>query len=394
MAVFMVYGKPGSGKSCWTVGEVVLKELIQKRRKVITNLSLNMKYLQYSLDVDPDLVKLVETEKGDFSDTFQKASDYKDEWRNEKGQAPVVIVDEAHFSLNNRGNNRKQDVEEILDFFSTHRQAGYDVYLITQDPSRIPKDVLGYIDVYYQVKKQRQLSNNAFTVYVRDCDKQKTVMSQKTGTYPKETFKAYKSHLLSNGNIEEDNDVNGVGKIWFSWPFIMFYCLAALLTYGFTFGGLSLNPFAFLDSEEKTVLKDDVDIEKIDFVSVDGEPIKKPDNQIIDDIQTFEEKIEVVEEIKEVKYLSQSHPFDGKLLQIRSWVGDTAFMAVYDKETKDMVSSIKSNTVEMMGYKVEKYSDCSMKLIYENINFFVDCSEIKKDEERATDKILSNVPTI
>lgn len=46
-----------------------------------------------------------------------------------------------------------------------------------------------------------------------------------------------------------------------------------------------------------------------------------------------------------------------------------------------------------MGYVVENYSEYSMKLTFENVNFFTDCSEINK-EEKATNKILNSVPTI
>ncbi|ANS86484.1 hypothetical protein VSVS12_02735 [Vibrio scophthalmi] len=393
MAVFMVYGKPGSGKSCWTVQNVVLKELIQKQRKIITNLSLNVKYLTEVLDVDKELIRIVHSEKGDFSDTFLKASDYLDDWRNDKGQAPVVIVDEAHFSLNKQ--RKKDEVIEIEEFFSTHRQAGYDIYLITQDPSRIPSDVLGFVETFYQVKKQRQIGKNSFSVYVRDCDRQRTIIGQKTGTYPKDVFKCYKSHLLSKGEIDEDSDVNGIKSIWFTWPFICFYIMIAGLVYGFTLGGLSLNPFSFLNDDKD--LNDGVELDKLEMVSVENNSIQTLQTEPLQNFVDSENINSVVvekQEPVEIKYLNQSHPFDGKLLQIRNWIGDIAFISVFDKETKEMVSSLKSDSFEKMGYVVDIFSECSMKLTYENINFFVDCSEIKKEEEKATDQILGNIPTI
>ncbi|MBM5031562.1 DUF2075 domain-containing protein [Vibrio parahaemolyticus] len=388
MAVFMVYGVPGSGKSAWTVENIVLKNLIKKERKVITNLSLNVPYLTEIKEVEPELIRIVHSEKGDFSDTFLKVEDYQDSWRNDKGQAPVIIVDEAHFSLNKQ--RKKDEVLEIENFFSTHRQAGYDIYLITQDYNRIPKDILGFVDTYYEVTKQRQMGKSAFTVYVRDSSRK--LIGNKTRNYNKEIFKCYKSHLLSNSNVDEDHDVAGIKSMWTNWRFWGTGLIFLGLLYGFTFGGLSLNPFNFMGKEKKQVEK--IDHSKVDFVSIDTQkPIEK--QEIKNKEIVFEEVQEVKkEEVKEIKYLSQNHPLDNKLFQIRSYINDIALISIYDKDSKQQVSVIKSTDLEKMGYIVENYSSCSMKLTYENVNFFIDCSNIQIFESSATDKILNNVPTI
>ncbi|ENU6329860.1 zonular occludens toxin domain-containing protein [Vibrio parahaemolyticus] len=396
MAVFMVSGIPGSGKSAWTVGNIVLPTLMKKKRKVITNLSLNVPYLVEIKEIDEELIRIVHSEKGDFSDTFLHVEDYQDDWRNEKGQAPVIIVDEAHFSLNKQ--RKKSEVLEIEEFFSTHRQAGYDIYLITQDYKRIPKDILGFVDTYYDITKQRQMGKSMYSVYVRDSYRK--MIGSKTKPYDKEVFKCYKSHLLSDSNIEEEGNITGIKSIWFSWPFLSLYAMTGLLGYGFTFGGLSLNPFAFLyDDDDDSDLKEGVELDKIEFESVDGseiiihEPIK---NNAVNPIPVNNVQPVHVEpeKPKEIKYLDQNHPLDNKLFQIRSWVGDVGFVDIYDKTMMKRISTIKTTDLSKMGYKVETYSECAMKLIYENVNFFIDCSDIMVKEDGATNKILNNVPTL
>ncbi|MDK9734474.1 DUF2075 domain-containing protein [Vibrio sp. B511a] len=389
MAVFLITGVPGSGKSAWTTENVVLKNLQQKKRKVITNISLNVQYLTEILEIDEDLIRIVESKKGDFSDTFLHKEDYLDDWRNEKGQAPVVIVDEAHFSLNKQ--RKKNEVLEIEEFFSTHRQAGYDIYLITQDRNRLPRDILGFIDTNYEITKQRQMGSQMFTCYVRDGSGR--LIGSKTRPYNKEIFKCYKSHLLSDGEVDEDHQVAGVKSIWLAWPFLSLYALIAVMSYGFIFLGWSLNPFAFLEKEKEKQLKQDVDLANIEFETVDtSQSIAHSNTMNLDNVQYVQEV--KPEEPKEIKYLNQNHPLDNKLFQIRSWIGNIAFISIYDKETSKKVSSIKSSDLQRMGYVVEEYSECSMKLIYENVNFFIDCSNIEEQEKSTADRVLGGVPTI
>ncbi|HHC7292211.1 TPA: zonular occludens toxin domain-containing protein [Vibrio campbellii] len=389
MAVRMIYGVPGSGKSFMATQQVLLPAL-RKGRKVITNLSLNIDYLVEILEIDPDLIQVVKSERGDFSDTFLNVEDYKDDWRDDKGRAPLIIVDEAHFALNKQ--RKKEEVLDIENFFSTHRQAGYDIYLITQDYNRIPRDILGFVEIYYEVMKQKTMGSNVFTYYVRDSDRK--MIGNKTKTYEKEIFKCYKSHLLSDGEVEEDLDAVGVKLVWFRWPFVLLGLVILIMAIGFTFFGWSFNPFAFLNERENAQLKENVELDKIEFVDVGSPVINKPavvsDSSIIEPVEI----VEVVEKPKEIKYLKQDHPLDNKLFQITTWLGNTALVNIYEKETRLKVSSIYHTDLENMGYTLEKYSDCSMKLTYENINFFIDCSEIKPVEETTTDQIFNNVPTL
>lgn len=368
----------------------VLLPALRKGRKVITNLSLNIDYLVEILEIDPDLIQVVKSERGDFSDTFLNVEDYKDDWRDDKGRAPLIIVDEAHFALNKQ--RKKEEVLDIENFFSTHRQAGYDIYLITQDYNRIPRDILGFVEIYYEVMKQKTMGSNVFTYYVRDSDRK--MIGNKTKTYEKEIFKCYKSHLLSDGEVEEDLDAVGVKLVWFRWPFVLLGLVILIMAIGFTFFGWSFNPFAFLNERENAQLKENVELDKIEFVDVGSPVINKPavvsDSSIIEPVEI----VEVVEKPKEIKYLKQDHPLDNKLFQITTWLGNTALVNIYEKETRLKVSSIYHTDLENMGYTLEKYSDCSMKLTYENINFFIDCSEIKPVEETTTDQIFNNVPTL
>ncbi len=76
---------------------------IKDGRKVITNLPLNIEAL---VAVFGEAVnELLEVKSFDLHDygndkrPFSSPDDYKDEWRNTRGQAPLYIIDEAHMIL-------------------------------------------------------------------------------------------------------------------------------------------------------------------------------------------------------------------------------------------------------------------------------------------------------
>lgn len=401
MAITLVYGLPGAGKSQYTVEKKILPAL-KSGRKVITNIPLNLIYLENMLDIDLSLIKIIESKLGDFSDTFKDVSDYKDDWRNERGQAPLIVVDEAHFSLGK--NRKKEEIIDIEQFFSIHRHEGYDIILMTQAYSRLPRDVLGFVALYIEIVKQVRISKRSYTIYFRDAERK--LQSSRTGFYNKETFKIYKSHMFSDVAIEEDVTADGYKSVFNSWPFWLLGLSLILLVFGFVSGKLNFSAVSYLYSDNDIVKKDvptlkkEVDFEKLEMVKIDNNNLKTKDqilsNSNVSNIEEIKEIKEVKEfkEIKEVKYLNQNHPLDGKLFQIRNWVGDVAFISLFDIDTKTKTSSITSKDLEKMGYKLDYYSKCSIFVKYQNISFYLDCSNIEKFENDPSSNVLSNVPLI
>lgn len=135
--ITLITAVPGSGKSLYTVQ--MIDEYLAKRdpdpetpqerrpaRMVYTNIPLHReKFTQ------PENITLFETpDIGSDADIF--------DWR----EAPIgslVIYDEAQFFFPAKIKNAK--TEEIVTAMSTHRHEGYDIYIITQDPTLVNSPV-------------------------------------------------------------------------------------------------------------------------------------------------------------------------------------------------------------------------------------------------------------
>jgi len=378
MAINIVLGVPGGGKSYYSCYKYVLPTL-KEGRKIITNLPLNVPYLTEILGIDKSLIEVRMGSSGSPYDAFETADDFKDSWRNEKNQAPLVIIDEAHFCLPK--NKKAKEVQGIREFFSTHRQEGYDVVLITQTKKAIPRDILDLCEYRYTLQKKQVFkifglfgSKYKVTIF----DQNDNEVGSKIESYKKEVFKCYNSHLLSKGEIRETDASTGVSSIWLKPQMLMAYLFIAFVVYKFTLGGLEMNMNELKSSSH---LKENVDLDNLEIVDVKtGEVIEK----ITDEV-----KVEEVQDLKKVEtvspkfeYLAQTHPLENKQFQIRSWINDVGFIALFDKDTKEMVSKIKTTDLQKMGYVVEKYSDCSMSLSYNELKFFIDCSSLKKEEKK------------
>ncbi|HHX8453039.1 TPA: zonular occludens toxin domain-containing protein [Vibrio diabolicus] len=104
--IYAIVGRPGGGKTYEAVAYHIIPA-IKDGRKVITNITLNIDWFVKVFGEDVrELIKIVDGRLTDFGSTsrpFSQIEDYSDEWRNEKGQGPLYVVDEAHMSLPSRG---------------------------------------------------------------------------------------------------------------------------------------------------------------------------------------------------------------------------------------------------------------------------------------------------
>lgn len=372
MACSVLYGAPGAGKTCYAVGHFVLPALLEGR-KVITNIPLKMDYLTLIKEIPKELISIKMGSNENPYDAFKSVDDFKDDWRNKKNQAPLIVVDEAHFCLKNNKNH--EQVEKIVEFFSTHRQAGYDIVLITQGYASLPKKALERVSNYYQVKKKLMLSKSQFSLTIRDEDKKEIGSVLKK--YDKEFFKCYKSHLLSDGEVGEDLTIKGVKNVFLRKEFLMLYVAVVLVFYVLAKNGFG---FAFLDEDK--LKKENLKVENMVDIKKDGLAVEI---KSLKDIKTNGVEIveaPIVEEKEEIEYLVQKHPLDKKILQIKSWIGNDALINLYDYQTFNKVGLIRLNDLTEMGYEVKRFGKCSVGLKYEKINFFIDCSEVEKQVDK------------
>ncbi|WP_274884805.1 zonular occludens toxin domain-containing protein [Vibrio harveyi] len=163
--IYAISGRPGGGKTYEAVAYHIIPA-IKDGRKVITNITLNIDWFVKIFGVEVrELIKIVDGRLTDFGSTsrpFSQIEDYSDEWRNENGQGPLYVVDEAHMSLPSRGLPAP-----ILEWYSIHRHYGVDIILLTQNLRKLHRDIKDMVEVTYRCTKNTAMGSDKS--YTKKC---------------------------------------------------------------------------------------------------------------------------------------------------------------------------------------------------------------------------------
>lgn len=203
------------------------KEDVFKGRYIITNLPLNLEYLEKE-GFDISFIKLL---KKDFQyKPFQKINDYTDySDLMVDGKGPLYIVDEAHEVLPKVGrtDERYRDIEH---FFSMHRHYFSDVVLITQSFKKLNPNVFELTDEFKQLVNLKLLGSlfrNKFRVVFKDGPlKSDITLAKQVRKYNKEYFNYYNSHTLAKqkgaeSGIQDQKSIYRNWKVYIGVAFII-----------------------------------------------------------------------------------------------------------------------------------------------------------------------------
>lgn len=208
-----IIGKPRSGKSFEAVVYHIIPAL-QKGRKVITNIPLQIEW--FIQVYGRELFELIEVRAFDFAAygktrPFSTPEEYQDDWRNDKGQGPLYVIDEAHLSL-----PRGRTPVPVVEFYSMHGHYGVDILLLTQSYGKLDRDVIAMIQICYYTNKNTALgSENTYVKKVRDGVRGE-VLNTEIRKYKSQYFAAYKSHTQSKDAIAEAS-AQDIKPIWHHW---------------------------------------------------------------------------------------------------------------------------------------------------------------------------------
>lgn len=128
MAVYVVTGKLGNGKSLVCVGRI--KEYLFKHSRIATNLDLNLKSMFGKNAKNINLIRI--PDKPTLFDLEVIGEGYQGEYNEEKFGA--LVLDECGTWFNSR-NWQDKDRKAVNDWFLHARKLGWDVFLIIQDIS-------------------------------------------------------------------------------------------------------------------------------------------------------------------------------------------------------------------------------------------------------------------
>jgi zona occludens toxin (predicted ATPase) len=146
MALRLITGVPGSGKSFYIVNHIVSKYcnkfgdtfILRKDYVIVTNIS---GLLLDVVDLDT-AIKKVGTLEAFFSADVQAKVTKK---YQDQGKKLIYIIDECQFYFHRRYYDRG-----VFAFFESHRHFGLDIYLVSQNSNLVAKDLISLVE--YEVR--------------------------------------------------------------------------------------------------------------------------------------------------------------------------------------------------------------------------------------------------
>lgn len=403
-----IAGKPGGGKSYEAVKNHVIPALKEGRR-VVTNLPLQIEHFVavYGEQVR-NLIVLVTYDYHDYGNQkpFSRIEDWLEhqDWKNEKGQGVLFVIDEAHLSLPSRMQKGSGlDITKVLEFLSMHRHYGFDVLLITQNFKKIHADIRDMVQLVYRcIKKSMFGQDDEYIIKVHEgCTSQ--VVNTDERAYESYVFKFYKSHTKSESQIVEatTRDVTpwhktGLMKVSYV---ILFFALLMIV-----------NVARIIMEDDESIDSNDVPIEK--KVSVNSESVVSPEiqkNQLNKSKKTDTEiqkkqnhNIRSIDETRISEYqemINRSndyHPYYKVNLSVSGYSVYTSngfqVKVIYFSASQNgqHIFTLNNTDLIMSGYDVQVLGDCAVAISFFNYSDYLTCNAPVQSGSSVGEQLASN----
>lgn len=379
MAITLIKGRPGSGKSYECVVHHILP-VLKDGRKVVTNVPLNVDHFVLVLGEEVrDLIKVYPFDFDDNTHYLSSPDDYKEykEWRNDKGQAPLFVLDECHllFPSAGRGKRAADIAEKQIKFFSGHRHWGFDFILMTQSDRKMNRTIREDIEICIEVRKNRAIGDKSYRRYVfyYGEGKRAGLIEQGSRDYEDKYFSFYKSHTKSEGAIEEAGikDLKKWHQHWFIKIAIIMLVFGIFLT---------INNLVSIFGDKHVIVEEPV-IHTATYSKLDDAPVETKPKKVSFSGLPFG-KFEMFIE----GYSDSSYTDNNGIYHIQKQV---YFSAVKSKFQLDL----KLDDLYLAGYDVSVYGPCLVRLNYGNASKLIYCrGKTPKDSSVLSD--VSNVASL
>lgn len=348
-------GRPGAGKSYEAVVFHIMKAL-ESGRMVVTNLPLNMEYIEA---INPEYLRLIKFAQskrvaGKLVHAFGDLSDYENDWRDDKNRGPLYVIDECHKPF-----PKGKTPIEIEEYFAEHRHAGIDVLLITQSVRKISVALVDMIQVCYYVSNNRTMgSDKSYVRKVRDGVRGE-VMNTTIRRYNKANFNLYKSHTKTDGSVKEAAAADIV-PIWKHWTFI-----GAAICFVLAVGIISTMDINILSPSQP---------EKGGFVSLPEppQPIAKNDKSL----SVVNQPLPLSNQQLDAEPPKSVHPFSKVQLHISGYIFGKGrhFYALRATQNGQSVFEITDTDLTLAGYKIKPIGRCSVHVSWKDeYNEYLTC---------------------
>lgn len=348
-----IAGRPRAGKSYESVIYHIIPAALEGRM-VVTNIPVNKEAVaKFYSQSAADCIHIVKTNFTDYGmqRPFSVPEDFtKYDWKNEKGQGPLFVVDEAHLSI---GRDAKK---EVLEYLSLHGHYGHDIIMVTQDPQKLHRDLKAMIEVCWRCIKKSVFGDDNHYIkktYHGVSGRNEDYVHEEEREYKSQYFQFYQSHTQSSTPVDEakPKDIKAT-------MFPRKKLTIAMLVFGTLFAGFFLTKMlspATAKASEQTKTE-----------TQKPEPLQSPNTQPqVVPVARVPEPVTLPEE--------KHHPFYKVLLHIDGIAYYTLkgrdykeayFVASQNGQT---VFTLKSADLRMAGYDVAVYGECLVKLSYNNI---------------------------
>lgn len=383
--IYGISGKTGGGKSYEAVVNHVIPTVTQQKRKVVTNLPLNVDhfcavYGHYCRD----LIEVVEGQFHNFGGErpFSKVAHYLqyEDWKNDNNQGVCFVIDECHLPLGKGKTNH-----EVKEFYSMSRHYGFDITLLTQNFRKVDVDIRDLVDVHYRCIKKSfmgQMDKYILKVHDRASNSTQSVINTEEREYQQKYFKFYQSHTKSAKPVIESaaNDVQLWYNNWYFKGMIPMFLLAGYLVYS-----------GFVNSKPEPVKPP---TPKQAPATIPVQQIKSPgqlphqDKNQYATVQPKQVKPEPEPQVKK-----PIHPFYKVQLHISGWMQNryrgrlVKDYHITASQNGQVVFEMNLVDLALAGYKTIVRSQCSIEIQFEDYHDYLTC-----DYPRVNIDAGSNVP--
>jgi zona occludens toxin len=373
-----ISGKPGGGKSYEAVVTHIIKVITVNKRKVVTNLPLNIEHFcSVYGEYCRDLIVVVDGQFHNYGGErpFSKKEHYLqyEDWANEKGQKVYFFIDECHLAMPMQGTDKA-----LCEFYSMHRHYGFDMMLITQNFRKVNRDIRDMIQNHYRaIKKSMMGQDDKYILKIHDgaSSSKASEVATHERTYEKKYFAFYQSHTKSDVSVDESKSADI--KTWYShWSIKASVCffVFAIFIFSKAFSDMSEKPTPKSFGELEPTIEKPVDSNnKGSFDELSPKPSLKKQSPKKPLTERDNEYFEMVAKSK--KY----HPYYKVSLSISGYAEykedgrQTKTVYFSANQNGQHVFTLKSIDLLLAGYDVRVLTACAVRIKYLDYEDFITC---------------------
>jgi len=389
-----ISGKPGGGKSYEAVVSHIIPVVTKDKRKVVTNLPLNIdRFCAVYGEFCRDLIEVIDGQFHNYGGErpFSKKDHFLqyEEWQNEKGQKTYFFIDECHLAMPTQGTEK-----ELTEFFSMHRHYGFDIMLITQNFRKVNRDIKDMIVNHYRaIKKSMMGQDNKYILKVHDgaTSSNQSVVATHERIYQKKYFAFYQSHTKSESAVDEatSNDIEKWYKHWTIKASVVFFL------FGFFIISTKLS-----GNDEKEINPKKPSIEQMEYPTT-GEPEQEQmqNNNIVPSRSVppvVPQKQKTLRELEYEQMVAKSgsfHPYYKMQLSISGYsktvVGQPTVYYIAASQNGQKVFTMKNSDLMLAGYDVSVLTSCSIKIKFYDYVDYLTCNAPTQSVTLGSDQQLA-----